>query len=133
VRGAVEFARLFIERWNASDLEAVFATWDPDIVVRPDPYFPDSAELVGLEPARRFWLDQARYSGVGRLEILEEHDLGSRCLMRIRQHGDAPASGIQSNYEWSFLTTVREGRVVCVEFFLDRDQGVAAAGLGGRR
>jgi ketosteroid isomerase-like protein len=53
--------------------------------------------------------------------------------MRIRQHGDAPASGIQSNYEWSFLTTVREGRVVCVEFFLDRDKGVAAAGLGGRR
>jgi ketosteroid isomerase-like protein len=127
VPGASELARLHDERWNASELEAVFATWDPDIVVRPDPYFPDSAELVGV--ARRFWQDNARYSGTGRLEILEEHDLGDRSLIRIRQHVDAPASGIQSSYEWSFLTTAREGRVVRIEFFIHRDRGMAAAGL----
>ena len=127
--GASEFARLHIERWNASELEAVFATRDPDIVVRPDPYYPDSAELAGTRAARRFWLDQARYSGTGRLEIVEQHHLGDRCLMRICQHVDAPASGIQSSYEWSFLTTARDGRVVQIEFFIERDRGLAAAGL----
>src|SRR5437763_12917981 len=129
VPGTIELARLHIERWNTSELDDVFATWDPDIVVRPDPYYPDSAELVGSEPARGFWLDQARYSGVGRMEIVEERDLGDRCLMRIRQYVDAPASGIQSSYEWSFLTTARQGRVVRIEFFIDRDRGLAAAGL----
>jgi hypothetical protein len=84
---------------------------------------------VGADAARRFWLDQVRYSGVGRLEIVEEHDLGDRCLMRIRQHVDAPASGIQSSYEWSFLTAARDGKVARIEFFIDRDRGLAAARL----
>ena len=135
VPGAIELARLHIERWNANQLDGVFAIWDPEIVVLPDPYFPDSAELVGVDAARRFWLDNARYSGAGgqgRLEIVEQHDLGDRCLMRVRQHVDAPASGIQSSYEWSFLTTARDGRVIRIEFFIDRDRGMTAAGLGAR-
>jgi hypothetical protein len=132
VGAACELARLHIERWNASELEAVFATWDPDIVVRPDPYYPDSAELVGVDAARSFWLDQARYSGTGRLEIIEEHDLGERCLMRIRQHVDVPASGVQSSYEWSFLTTALDSSVVRIEFFIERDRGLVAAGLQER-
>jgi ketosteroid isomerase-like protein len=129
VLGPCELAWLSIERWHAGDLDAVFATWDPQIIVRPDPYYPDSGELLGAAAARRFWEDQREFSGAGRLEILEEHDLGDRCLMRIRQHIDAPASGVHGSYEWSYLVTAREGRVALVEFFIDRDRGLAAAGL----
>jgi len=127
---AAELARHSVERWNAQDLDAVYATWDSEIAVRPDPYFPDSGELVGKAAAQRFWEDQREYMGTGVVEILEEHDLGDRCLLRIRQHVDAPASGVRSAYEWSFLTTVRAGKVVIVEFFIDRNEGLAAAGLG---
>ena len=130
--GASELARLSIERWNAGDLDAVYATWDPQIIVCPDPYYPDSGELLGAAAARRFWEDQRDFSGAGRLKILEERDLGDRCLMRIRQHIDAPASGVHGAYEWSYLVTAREGRVALVEFYIDRDAGLAAAGLAER-
>ena len=127
---AAELARHGVERWNARDLDAVYATWDPEIVVRPDRYFPDSGEIVGKAAAQRFWEDQREFMGAGLLEILEEHDLGDRCLMRIRQHVDAPASGVRGAYEWSYLVTERAGKIVAVEFFIDRNEGLAAAGIG---
>jgi len=127
---AARLSRHAVERWNAQDLDAVYADWDPGIVVRPDPNFPDSAELVGRAAAQRFWEDQREFMGVGSLEILEQHDLGDRCLMRIRQHVDAPASGVRSAYEWSYLVRQRAGKIVEVEFFIDRNEGRAAAGVG---
>jgi ketosteroid isomerase-like protein len=127
---ATKLARRAVERWNAQDLDAVYADWDPGIVVRPDRNFPDSGEIVGKQAAKRFWEDQREFMGVGSVEILEEHDLGDRCLMRIRQHVDAPASGVRGAYEWSYLVTEQAGKVVAVEFFIDRNEGLAAAGIG---
>ncbi len=128
VHGAAELARRALERWNAHDLEAVFADWDSTIVVRPDPYYPDAGELVGCAAARRFWQDQRDSMGFGHMEILQEHDLENRCLLRVRQEVDT-RSGVRGSYEWSFLTTALAGKVVMIEFFLDRDRALAAAGV----
>jgi hypothetical protein len=86
---AAELARRSVQQWNAADLEAIYADWDPEITVRPDANFPDAGELVGVHAARRFWEDQREFMGIGHAEILEEHDLGDRCLLRIRQHVEA--------------------------------------------
>ena len=126
---AAELARHSVERWNAQDLDAVYATWDPEIVVRPDRYFPDSGEIVGKAAAQRFWEDQREFMGVGVMEILEEHDLGERCLMRIRQNVEAPASGVRSSYDWSLLSTAPAGKIIRIEFFIDREQALKAAGV----
>jgi ketosteroid isomerase-like protein len=126
---AVTVARCNLERWNARDLDGIYRDLDPEIVLRPDPDFPDTGELVGKEAARRFWEDNRDFMGYGRLEILEAHDFGERCLVCVRQHIDAP-SGVRNSYDWSFLMTVRAGRVALIEFFLDRDRGISAAGLG---
>jgi len=66
------------------------------MVVRPDSNFPDTGELVGTQAARRFWEYQRQFMGAGHLEILEEHNLGERCLMRIRQQVDARARSPES-------------------------------------
>jgi ketosteroid isomerase-like protein len=126
---AAELARYSVERWNARDLPAVYATWDPAVVMRPDPYFPDSGVLVGIPAGRTFYEEQIEFMGAGRLEILEEDDLGDRCLLRIRQHVEAPASGIRSSYDWSIITTARDGRVVSIDFFIERASARTAAGL----
>ena len=39
--------------------------------------------------------------------------------MRVRQHVQGRASGIQGTFDWSFLTTVADGMVVRAEFFID--------------
>jgi hypothetical protein len=63
IEEAVELARSAVERWNAGDLDAVYADWDPEIVVRPDSNFPDAGELYGVPAARRFWEDQREFMG----------------------------------------------------------------------
>jgi ketosteroid isomerase-like protein len=125
---AAELARRALAGWNAHDLDTVFADWDTAIVVRPDRYYPDSEELVGRAAVRRFWEDQRDAMGYGQMDAVETHDLGDRCLSRVRQHVDT-RSGIRSSYEWSFLTTARAGKIVTIEFFLDRDHGLQAAGV----
>ena len=125
----MELARSAVERWNADDLDAVYADWDPEIIVCPDSNFPDAGELFGVPAARRFFEDQREFMGAGRLEILEEHDLGERCLLRIRQNVDARASGVRSSYDWSLLTAARAGKIIRIEFFIDREQALAAAGV----
>ena len=70
-----------------------------------------------------------QFSGPGRVEILEEHDLGERCLMRIRQNVEAPASGVRSSYDWSLLSTAPAGKIIRIEFFIDREQALKAAGV----
>ena len=127
---ATDLARLGVHWWNSGDFEAVYASWHPEITFRPDVNFPDAGEL-NQQQARRFVEDQLQFMGNGHLEIVEEHDLGERCLLRIRQHVEAPASGVRSSYEWSSLTTAREGKVVRVEFFIDRTEARRAAGVSG--
>jgi ketosteroid isomerase-like protein len=131
IREAIELGRSAGERWNADDLEAVYADWDPEIIMRPDPNFPDAGELVGVQAVRRFFEDQREFMGPGRAEILEEHDLGKRCLMRIRQNVEAPASGVHSSYDWSVLWTAPAGKIIRIEFFIDRKQALKAAGVLG--
>jgi ketosteroid isomerase-like protein len=130
VSDAADLARRAVQSWNAGDLDGYFAAWDRQIVVRPDPYFPDSEVLVGAEAARRFIMDQLQFMGSGELEIVEEHDLGERSLLRVRQEVEAPASGVRSSYEWSFLATARDGKLVSMDFFIDRERGREAAGVG---
>ena len=126
---ALKLARRGVEFWNSDNLKAVYELWHPDVVIRPDPYFPDSAELQGKAAGQRFWESQRQSMGLGLLEILEEHDLGDRCLMRIRQHVHAPASGVKGAYDWSFLAWVKDGKVTRYEVYIDRDRGLEAAGL----
>ena len=62
---ALELAHLLIDRWNAADLEAVYARFAPDVVVRPDPNFPDSNEIRGARGARAFWESNREAMGPG--------------------------------------------------------------------
>ena len=91
--------------------------------------FPEAGELFGVSAVRRFFEDQRKFMGPGRVEILEEHDLGERCLMRIRQNVEAPASGVRSSYDWSLLSTAPAGKIIRIEFFIDREQALKAAGV----
>jgi ketosteroid isomerase-like protein len=123
---ALELAHLLIDRWNAADLDAVYERFAPDIVVRPDRNFPDATEIHGVRGAKAFWESNREAMGPGELQIQEEIAAGHQCLMRIRQHVHARASGIQGTFDWSFLATVAEGKVVRAEFFIDHAEALAA-------
>jgi ketosteroid isomerase-like protein len=125
---ALEVAHLLIDGWNTGDLEAVYGKFAPDIVVRPDRSFPDANEIHGARGARAFWESNREAMGARELVIQEEIAAGDRCLMRIRQHVHARASGIEGTFDWSLLATVAEGKVVRAEFFIDHAEALAALG-----
>jgi ketosteroid isomerase-like protein len=128
---AREIARKVVDAWNDGDLRPVYALFASDIVVRPDPDFPDSGVIHGATGARAFWDGNREALGGGRVEIVGEVENGDRCLVHCVQQVAAPASGVEGVYEWSFITSVRDGKVVLVEFFLDRGRAIEAFGDAG--
>jgi hypothetical protein len=79
---ALQLNRAFVERWNDGDDAGVYDLWADDIVVRPDPEFPEGV-CFGREAAQHFYESYREGMGSGHIEIQEEHDLGSVCLSRI--------------------------------------------------
>ena len=124
---ALQLARKLVELWNRGDHDAIAELWDEYIVVRPDPDYPDGP-MSGRDQARAFWDSQRETMGDRELSLLEEHDLGHQCLVRIHDPVNS-RSGVKSEYEYSMILSVREGRVVLIEFFIDRDRGHRAIGL----
>lgn len=126
---AVELVRRMAERWNAGDVDGMVAVCDPDVVVRPDPGlaviegFP-----TGVAGARRFFENQRDVMGPGQVRVLEEDDCGSWGLVRMRQDIHSPR-GIESQWNWTLIATVRDGAVVKLEFFLDDSVARASVGL----
>jgi len=43
---ALSLARQMAGCWNSGDLDRVFAMFDPDVVVRPDPGFPEARTMT---------------------------------------------------------------------------------------
>ena len=106
-----------LEGWNAGRFELIFATFDPGIVVRPDPNWPEGL-FFGTDSVQRFWQSVRENMGEGEMIVEEEHDLGDRAFWRLRQPVHS-ASGVKGAFSWSFLVTARSGSVILVEFFID--------------
>ena len=129
-RGAREIAKEVVEAWNSGDLRPVYELFDPEIVIRPDPYLPDSAAVLAPIAGRAFWESNRASLGGGRVDIVAERPAGDRCLTECVQQVDGPASGVAGSFEWSFITTIANERIAAVEFFLDRDRGRRALAEG---
>jgi ketosteroid isomerase-like protein len=106
-------------------------TWDryvdPDIFVRLDPSWPEQ-RLCGREALRRFWLDARRAMG-SHARIEDMVDLGDRVLARLCANTHGQHSGVEGELRWSEIGTIREGRFVFTEMFLDHHQALKAVGL----
>jgi ketosteroid isomerase-like protein len=124
---ALDIVRTQLENWNTGDFNAIFETFDPKIVVRTDPSWPEPV-FYGAEQAQTLWHSNRENMGLGRITIEEEHDLGDRVLVRVNQEVHSP-SGVLGDYSYSMLSTVRRGKVVFVEFWLDDTQLRAELGL----
>jgi uncharacterized protein len=56
-------------------------------------------------------------------------DCGDQVLVFVRTEARAHAIGLELNEEWAHLITMRDGKIVRVQQFRDRDQALEAAGL----
>ena len=108
----------------------VFDFFDPDIEIHEDPRFPEGGVYRGVDAARRYLeqftesFDEFVFDSLEFVPVADDRVLVQfRLRMRGRESG-APAEAFPG-----WLYTVRDGRAVKIEAFLDRAEARQAAGL----
>jgi ketosteroid isomerase-like protein len=123
----VEIVRKAAEAFRRADWEGLGETIDPHISIRTDVSWPEQ-RIYGREAALAFYRGIAE-SGGSDTRIEEALDLGDRVLVRLRWHMRGPHSGVEGDQCYSAICTLRDGRVILEEFFLDHGQALTAVGL----
>ena len=129
----VEIVRGTFDTLNADDNRARWrpdAPWDPNVIVIPPSAWPDADEIRGLEAWGR-QLDRMRESWEEvRLEVddIRPADRG-RVVTAFRYVTKGKDSGIVLDTPMGAVHTLRNGKIVRMEFFDSPAQALEAAGL----
>ena len=120
--------RAGFEAWTAGDMDALRETFDPGVTWRPPEGWPEPGPFVGREAVMR-WFEQlleAYDDYVTELigDLIEATD---RVVVSQVWHG--AGRGPEADIESTGVFTVRNGRVIDVVVFWDRDEALQAAGL----
>jgi ketosteroid isomerase-like protein len=123
----VEIVRKAGENFNQGDFNAFMELFDDDVVLRMAEGWPERV-YFGKAAARSFidgWAET-----VGQETVIEEAiDAGAVVVVRQRVHLSGVQSGIEGDQRSTSIVTLREGKVVMLEFFWDHQEALEAAGL----
>jgi ketosteroid isomerase-like protein len=124
----VEIVRAAYAAWNAGDMDAFSAFYDPDVILRPPRMWPEPGPFVGREAVMRLF-EQARdvWDADTLQPIGDFIDAADRVVVRYAWHG--AGRGPESNMEMTNVVTVRRGKIFYQEIFQDHAEALEAAGL----
>ena len=129
----VEIVRNAFAAFERGDIEGVLRLCDEDIVITQPP------DLPGVSPEQRghrgvldalsIWPEQwDEY----RIELLRvEAAPGGKVFAAQRSSGRGKQSGVEVDMDFSFVFTVREGKIIEWRLFIQEEQALEAAGLQG--
>jgi ketosteroid isomerase-like protein len=123
----VEIIKRALDAFRRGDWESIVEMIDPHISIRTDVNWPEQ-RIYGRKPALAFYQGISA-SGGSDIRIEEIFDLGDRVLVRLRWHIRGLHSGVEGEQHYSVICTLRDGRVVLEEFFLDHENALEAVGL----
>ena len=127
-RENVEIVRRILDAYLAGDFQTALGRIDPevefDLSMRPDGkvYRGHDGIVEGLRTWTGTWED---YS----LEITELIDAGEHVIAVDRQSGRGKGSGMLLEHSFSNVYTLRDGKVVRVAVFTNREDAFRAAGV----
>ncbi len=124
----IEVVRTFLNAWNVGDMESVRELHDPEAVMEVAPGWPEPGPFVGRDAVMQQF-NQARAAfDSDSLEFLSDPiAAGDRVVTRTGWHG--LGRGPQSDMEWSNVFSVRDGRIVKLQYFWDHAEALEAAGV----
>ncbi len=124
----MEIVRNYFKVWNAGDMEGVRELYDPDAVMEAAPDWPEPGPFVGRDAVMQ-QLSQARGAfDSDSVEFLRDPvAVGDRVIARMGWHG--LGRGPQSDMELTTVSTIRDGRILKVQYFWDHAEALQAAGL----
>jgi ketosteroid isomerase-like protein len=127
----VESVRDSLQVLRGRGLDAYSAFWHPEINWRAMEGAPDDVgEMTGKDAVRRYaqdWFDTFDDFSTTAEEIV---DLGGdRVLAVQRISGRAKLSGVETQYRYAVVYTLRDGLIVRGREYVDREQALKAVGL----
>jgi ketosteroid isomerase-like protein len=127
----VEIVRKVFAAFDRGEIEAVLRLCEEDIVIT------QPVEVPGINPQQRghqgvleafaIWPEQWDDFRVEVLELTAAP--ADRVVAKIRTLGRGKQSGVEVDMDFSFVFTVRDGKLVEWQLFLREDQALEAAGL----
>jgi ketosteroid isomerase-like protein len=130
--------RLAVQAYNRRDLDAVAISYHPDLEYYPYREFVEAALAEPcyrgpagyrsyIEATNEVWGDDVR------LEPTELIDLGDRIVLLADMPMRAQASGVPLAQTYAGISTLRDGRVIRQQDFLNHAEALEAVGLGARQ
>jgi ketosteroid isomerase-like protein len=124
----VEVLHRGLDAWNRGDIDGMVETWDPEMVFRTDPRWPDAQVLYGAEEVRKLFESYREALQVD-TEIEELIEAGDRLITRFRDHVHGSHSGFEDSWTYTQVVTYRNGKSILAEVFIDHGQALKAAGI----
>src|SRR5918994_1972082 len=126
----VEVLRRSFEAWNRNDWETLMACHAPDVVAVPPAEWPEAETGTSRETLRHQFERAKAPWEEERVEVDEIRDLGDdRVLALYRWIARGRGSHVEVEHPVATLNTLRGGRIVRIEYFLDQSKALEAAGL----
>jgi hypothetical protein len=109
------------------------ALWDPEVLLVPTGIFPDSEIHRGWTGVLEFVAEQMEAFEDGSMwfEALEFIDAGGALLIPYRFGGRARHTEIDVEFSYSWLATIRRGKVVRVDIYETKEEALQDLGLQG--
>jgi ketosteroid isomerase-like protein len=125
----VAIVRMFGEAFNRLDMDSIVAWLDPEIELREWPNAPGAQTYHGSDGVRQAldsWFESWEWM---RIEILELHETEDRVLVTAHQRAMGKGSKVEVEIKSFNVYTFRDGKVVRIELFIEREPALEAAGL----
>jgi ketosteroid isomerase-like protein len=126
----LDVVRRSFDAWNRTDWEQLQAIYAPDVIVVAPREWPEPGDARGWEEWR---LQIERLKESWEIEWLEVEEIRAlpdgRVLARVVWVASGKASGIRTDIPITSVSAIKGGRIKRVEFFLDFNEALEAAGL----
>ena len=127
-RENVEAVRAGFEAWNASDMDALGQLLADDVVLRLPEGWPEPGPYIGREATIRQFEQNRDTFAADRLEPISDFiGVGDRVVVRTIWRG--VGQGPESALEWTVSLTMREGKVINIDYFWQHADALKAVGL----
>jgi ketosteroid isomerase-like protein len=123
-----EVVRATFNAWNTSDMDGLRNLYSPDIIMRHPEGWPEPGPSIGREEVIRQFERLRETWDADAMELIGDFiDVGDRVAVRMVLRGQG--RGPEATIEMTNVVTVRNGRIVFIEFFWDHGEALETLGL----
>jgi ketosteroid isomerase-like protein len=125
----VEIVRRALEAFLTGDTEAPLALMDPEVELVEWPEAPDARTFrghAGALEAQRSWAEAWAFLDNVVEEVIEAGDHVVACS---RAHAKGTGSAVEVEIPMFNVFTVRDGKIVRIQFFIAKEPALRAAGI----